>query len=171
MDERRRRRRDDDYDDNDRTITPGMSEEEIERIVRYRVKKRQDKQREFIIHAGIYIMINGGLWFLWATEAGGFPWPFIVMAGWGIGLFAHFMDMIQSFSSVQSRRDAIVQREIEREKERIGLYEKPKRESLQKSKRAPMRVSDDGELEPVDDADYDDEEEDAPRYRQNNRRG
>src|SRR5690349_21297095 len=106
MDERRRRTRDA-SDDGDRTIMPGMTEDEIERIVRARVKKRQDKQREFVIHAGIFAMVNGGLWLLWAMESPGeFPWPFLVMAGWGIGVFAHFMDMTQTLSGVQARRDA-----------------------------------------------------------------
>jgi hypothetical protein len=170
IDYRRQRRND---EDDDQTIMPGMSEAEIERIVRRRVKKRQDKMREFYIHFGIFIFVNAFFWMIWAmTSLGEFPWPFIIMGGWGIGVFTHFMDLTQSFSSVQARRDRVIQQEVEREKERLGIYTKPKRDALAKSKREPMRVADDGELQPLDellDEDRDDEDEDTPRYQDRQR--
>jgi hypothetical protein len=164
---------DDKGEELERTILPGMSEDEIERIVRHRVKKREEKKREFFIHLVIYLIVNIGIWSVWLTDPE-FPWPIFVSGGWGIGLFAHATEVWQSLSRNQSRRDAIIAQEVEREKERLGIYSKPKRESLERRK--PMRVSDDGELQPLDallEDRIDDVDDDAetPRYRQNNRRG
>lgn len=56
----------------------------------------------FRIHLQAYLIINGGLWLIWAfsnfvinntTGRSGtlFPWPIFPMLGWGIGLASHYL--------------------------------------------------------------------------------
>lgn len=50
------------------------------------------RKRGFMKHLGAYIIVNAFLWVLYVIGAlssdppSWFPWPLIVMAGWGVGL-------------------------------------------------------------------------------------
>ncbi len=44
----------------------------------------------FRIHLTVYIAISLMLILIWFMTSTAFPWPFIVMAGWGAGLGAHW---------------------------------------------------------------------------------
>ncbi len=59
----------------------------------------------FRIHLQSYLIINGGLWLIWAfsnfivnnlDHAGTlFPWPIFPMLGWGIGLTTHYFTVFR----------------------------------------------------------------------------
>ena len=54
------------------------------------------KRASFKAHLSTYIVINGFLWLLWLftgsdTNKSGIPWPVWSTAGWGVGLFFHFI--------------------------------------------------------------------------------
>jgi hypothetical protein len=72
-----------------------------------RLKKRQDLRA----HLLVYVMTMALFWVIWLlTMPGGFPWPAIVMFGWGIGVVMNVWD-------VYARKpftEADVQEEIER---------------------------------------------------------
>ena len=57
--------------------------------------KRIKAKNEFKIHLVVYLCVNGMLTLIWAFTSmgqpfpGGFFWPVIPMAGWGIGLLIH----------------------------------------------------------------------------------
>jgi 2TM domain len=71
-----------------------------------RLKKRQD----FHAHLLVYTLVSALLWTIWALTGASFPWPLIVMGGWGVGLVMNAWD-------VYARKpigEAEVQREIER---------------------------------------------------------
>jgi hypothetical protein len=57
--------------------------------------KRIKAKDEFKIHLVVYLCVNGMLTLIWALTSvgtpflGGFFWPIIPMAGWGIGLVIH----------------------------------------------------------------------------------
>lgn len=129
-----------------------LNEDEI----RARVRQKMARRRRFMAHLVTYIVVNGVLWLGWLTtlwtmrQMGGFdfdswpfsmmriPWPLVVMVFWGIFLLAHGIRAYQQ-TTAQEREDLAVQREIERERKRLGeaAFEKPKRHAS---------LSDDGEL-------------------------
>ncbi len=170
-DRKRERRRDEELQAQQETaILPGMSDQEIEARIRQRVQRWLNKRREFMGHLISYLGVNALLWGIWlfssSHEGSGPPWPIWVSFFWGLGLLGHFIDTYQHSPGVQARAEMTIQREVEREKMRLGIssngdYEKPKRslpvqeardytESPAQPSR-PMRLSDDGELVPVDD--------------------
>lgn len=124
-----------------------------ERELRERVEKRLKAREEFNVHLTVYIVVNLFLWFLWFLVGMGFPWPLIVMGGWGIGLIFHGLDVYAKTSGAALRYETRVQQEMEIERQRIAeirgeLLEKPKRRA---------RLAEDGEIvyedeeTPVDD--------------------
>jgi 2TM domain len=118
----------------------------VEAQIRRRVEKRLKEREAFLRHLVSFVSVNAMLWIIWAVTSRGFPWPIFVTLGWGVGLVSNALQVYQNSARVAMRREESIQREIEREKERLGLadeYEKPKRDRT-------MRLSDDGELVPAD---------------------
>jgi hypothetical protein len=75
--------------------------------------QRLKKQRDFVPHAIAYVLVNVLVWTIWAfTDAGGFPWPVFVTAGWGIGIAAHAWDAFW--------RRPITEDDVERELARMA---------------------------------------------------
>lgn len=128
-----------------------MNDVDVEQI-RKRVQKRLRIRQEFYVHAAVYVAVNILVWFIYAVipgAHGGTPWPLFVTFGWGIGLVSHAADTYFKTSERLSRHeDDAVQREIERERAR--LYGDA---ALEKPKRGPAHLTDDGEIE------YDEEAE------------
>lgn len=147
-------------------VDPGMSDSEIEARIRKRVQRWINKRNEFMGHLIAYITGNALVWSIWAFSGGhgdGLPWPLWVTFVWGIGLVAHALDTWQHSPAFQARSEMTIQREVEREKMRMGIntgrsYEKPKRslsmdqdnDPISTGDR-PMRLTDDGELIPAED--------------------
>lgn len=152
--------------------------------IRRRAEKKLQARREFNMHLVIYILVNLGIWAVWAIipfildQIGivmndfpfsllALPWPLAVMFGWGIGLIAHWMKVYYEAGRGVEARERFIQREIERERARLGHldFEKPKRRA---------RLSDDGEVVYEDDKDEDsgetnDTEAETPRTRKQSR--
>lgn len=98
-----------------------ISEERLREIAEERVRKRREELQGLVIHAVIYVFVN-------AIILSWNPW---VAFFWGIGLFAHAWDYYNKYGPGRERHEKAVQREIERERERLygsDPYEKPKRE-------------------------------------------
>lgn len=125
------------------------------RKVRHRVEQPFTKRREFFEHLGVYVMINLMLWFVYfagtnffTTVLGSgfqfleFPWPLIVMFGWGIGLVFHASEMFSA-----GRQQRAIDRAVERERERM-YDEKPKRDFYYEDDEAQpgVRLTEDGEF-------------------------
>ena len=113
-----------------------MSEQYDE--IRRRVEQRYKKKQELIIHIVSYVLTNIAFWIFF----NGASWVAWVTFGWGIGVVANIFEYYNKYGGGVERREAEIQREIEREKERLGLYEKPKND-------VQVRLSDDGELEEI----------------------
>jgi hypothetical protein len=124
--------------------------------VRRRVEKPFKKRAEFFSHAAVYVLINLMLWLVYfvsinffelfgagSLDAPDFPWPIIVMLGWGAGLLAHGAETFGGGS-----RESAIEREMARRQRAAdtAMYaaydEKPKRDRL-------LRLTDDGEIEEV----------------------
>jgi serine/threonine protein kinase len=128
------------------------------RKVRSRVEQPFTKRREFATHLGVYVMINLMMWFIYFASSGAsfirelvggglqfleFPWPLIVMLGWGIGLVIHGVETL-----TVGRREGAIEREVERERDRL-YYEKPKRDQFYDEDAEPqggVRLNEDGEF-------------------------
>lgn len=113
--------------------------------IRERIEKKYKERAGLIAHAIPFVLVNIALWLLYAfTSSPGdnFPWPMFVTFFWGIGMVSHFFSYYNKYGGGAMRREEAIQREVERERERSLMYEKPKND-------ARMRLTDDGELEEV----------------------
>ena len=119
-----------------------------------------NERKEFFMHLAIYLIVNFALGLFWITGIGplthiDFPiLPVVSMLGWGIGLAAHGAKVYFGSAMADSREEAVA-REVERERERLYGTTKAKR----KAKNDEWQLTDDGELEPVDDSLYEIEDE------------
>ncbi len=62
----------------------------------------------FKIHLRTYLIVNAGLWLVWAlthvalsasaSDRWLFPWPIFPLLGWGIGLASHYFGVYRSES-------------------------------------------------------------------------
>lgn len=131
-----------------------MSEVELRAQVRRRLEKRYEKRQEVLLHAAIYGFVNVILWigaiiFPWNATLGEYDlaefasyiWiiPLLVTLGWGIGLFAHFMDYYFKHGPGLDRREQYIQIEIERELARRNWHKL-------KNEERNLHLGDDGEL-------------------------
>ncbi len=108
--------------------------------IRRRIEKRYKKRQELYIHIASYVVTNLFLWFFFHDS-----WVLWVTFGWGIGVVSNIIEYYNKYGAGAQRREDAIQREVERERERLG-YEKPKNDSR-------MRLTDDGELEEVSEYD------------------
>ena len=139
-----------------------MQEAEQYDAIRRKVEQRFQQRNAFYTHLAVYTLVSILLWVIYGFTAGlagqfvnvpvlgvlvpivSFPWPLIVMAGWGIGLIAHGLNYYVRYGEGAIRRREAIQREIERELALDSNYEKPKNDSY-------VRLTDDGELEVIED--------------------
>ncbi len=122
-----------------------------EEKARRRVEKKLEERQGLMIHFAAYFIVNLMLWaiFLANRDPGAFPWPLFPTAGWGIGMFSHFMDYWMKYGPGADRREALIAREIEREIERSQLGDKLKNTDKPKNDvwdSPPVRLTEDGEL-------------------------
>jgi hypothetical protein len=62
--------------------------------LREKALKRIKDKRDFATHVVTYVVINALIILIWAFVAGGgFFWPMFPIAGWGIGLFFHGLEV------------------------------------------------------------------------------
>jgi 2TM domain len=73
------------------------AEEETRRQRRERSARGQ--RQSFRIHATVFVAVQASLVLIWALTGGGYPWFLYALAGWGIGLAAHFAVVRDSFRS------------------------------------------------------------------------
>ena len=139
-----------------------MSEADQYDAIRKQVERRFQQRYAFYTHVAVYTLVSILLWLVYGFTAGmagqiatrfpivgiytllSFPWPLIVMAGWGVGLVAHGMNYYIRYGEGAIRRREAIQQEIKREMTLKSGYEKPKNDT-------PMRLTDDGELEVIED--------------------
>lgn len=117
-----------------------QANDEIRQRVELRYEKRQDlfkKIAGFVGTAVILWLIFHESWVFWAA--------LVISSG---GVVSSIVEYYNKYGGGAERREAEIEREIEREEARGLMYEKPKNDTR-------MRLTDDGELEAVpDDEDY-----------------
>lgn len=116
-----------------------------EERIRQRVEKRMEERNGLIGHVMSYVFVIAMMWFIWLSGgADGHPWPIWVMGGWGIGVASHAASFYFEHGRGRDRREDAIQREIERERERMyrsGEYGKAKNDED-----VPIRLTEDGEM-------------------------
>ena len=68
------------------TDIPSTGKDEETELRRQAVKNLQAR-RALAVQAVIYVLVNAMLFWFWARDGYGFPWPLFVLVFWGIGLF------------------------------------------------------------------------------------
>jgi hypothetical protein len=101
----------------------------------------------YYTHLGSYVVVNLGLWLVWAFEGEGLPWPLFVMLGWGAGLLVHTINYSAEFW-LAGMREREIEREIARERARWAALEGNSFDSYGKPKRhkGAVKLGADGEL-------------------------
>ncbi len=132
-----------------------------EERIRKRIEKMYEERNGLVIHLLFFIVMNLIFWGMWAgdwlpqllqgmelQELAGlldFPWPIFITGGWGIGMVAHLLEYNHKYGRGAQDREARIQAEIERvrQREAEAYYDaKPKRDRR-------TRLTEDGELEEV----------------------
>jgi hypothetical protein len=117
--------------------------------IRKRVEKRLNDRTELFQHLFWFAAVNILLWGIYISSSldanhFGHPWPLYVTGFWGIGVVGNVFHYWNEHGPGRERREAEIQREIERERERLGYT---------KRKNHEIRLTEDGELD--DDYYYD----------------
>jgi hypothetical protein len=138
--------------------------------IRARVEQRLKKRRKFMSNLASAATGIAILWAIWFFTGGGWPWPLIPTGIIGIVAIREFLETFVFSPAMENAYDREMQREIARERARLGMrgsdtvfddgYAKPKRAEKAKRQEPWVRLSDDGELVPMD---KDDEAESEPR--------
>src|SRR5689334_18553168 len=90
--------------------SPSPTQERMTPKLRAQARERLKKQQDLRAHLLVYILVIAVLWTIWTATGTGFPWPAIVMAGWGVGLVMNAWDAYWR----RPITDAAVEREAER---------------------------------------------------------
>ncbi len=104
--------------------------------IRQRIELRYEKRQDLFKKVAGFVAINLLLWVIFHDS-----WVFWVTLVMGIGVVSNTMEYYNKYGGGAERRETKIQREIERERERLG-YEKPKND-------VHLRLTDDGEIEEV----------------------
>ncbi|MCU0479653.1 MAG: protein kinase [Anaerolineae bacterium] len=126
----------------------GMTPEEI---IRKRVEKKMEERQGLMIHGAAFVMVNTMLFMIWLFTSIGdgafnFPWFMMPLMGWGIGMFAHYMEYYNQYGRGREKRESLIAREMERERARMygtADYEKSKNDFVDNR---GIRLTEDGEL-------------------------
>jgi len=130
--------------------------------IRARVEERMKKRRKFMSNLGGGITVVGVLWVIWLLTGTGWPWPLIPTAIVVIAATREYLGTFVFASAMENAYDREMAREIAREQARLGMgggyvpdyaYEKSKRSEKVKRDDPWVRLSDDGELVPIDEND------------------
>ncbi|MEO0564114.1 MAG: protein kinase, partial [Chloroflexota bacterium] len=114
-----------------------------------RVREQFEEQKGFVIHAGIFAIINALIAITWisamtASDGFVFPYPLIVFAGWGIGVVAHWFNIRDERQTPENT--ASIQAELDIMSGGAStLTRKPKREGSRLADNE-VRLTDDGEF-------------------------
>lgn len=122
-----------------------------EERIRKEIAKRIEERNGLIVHGAAYIIMNIIFWMIWffiSIEEGAFmiPWPFIIMAGWGIGMFAHYIDYSNKYGRGRAKREAMIEEELERSGIRSKMKNTALEDVLQDDDDYMVRLNDEGEL-------------------------
>ncbi len=131
--------------------------------IRFKLEKRYQEWQGFAIHGVVYLLVNIILWLLWgalafvpavrdiAISLTGFTvvedlsniiLPIVITLGWGVGLAAHYVHYYMEYGPGADRNEAHIQREIQRYRDQVASYEKPKNDH-----RTHLELTEDGEIE------------------------
>ena len=112
---------------------------ETKDAIRQRVEKRFEKRQDLYKKVAGFVASNLLLWVIFHES-----WVLWVTLVMSIGIVSNIVEYYNKYGPGAERREAEIQREIEREMALHMAYEKPKNDSH-------MRLTDEGELEVIED--------------------
>ncbi len=114
-----------------------------ERKIRKRIEKQIEERNGLWGHFAAYVGVN---LFLFINNDLTPVWPVLIF--WGMGMFAHFADYYEKYGAGRKRREAEIQREIERERERryAGKVKNEELVETDTDEYRRVRLTGDGEL-------------------------
>jgi hypothetical protein len=116
-------------------------------IIRRRVEKKLKDRGEMFMIMSIFAFSAVFLWIIWAlTDFGGFPWPIFPTLGLFIPSFVIIYSYYQKHGGGRERREDLVRREIERERERLGLSSVKRKHDDDYDDDRHVRLTGDGEF-------------------------
>ena len=99
--------------------------------IRERIKEKFELRNGIQIYGGIYVLITIMLWAIWfLTGADYHPWPIYPMLAMSIPLGIMFMVYYNQYGGGAERRERMIEDEIARERQRLGLTNKLKNDDL-----------------------------------------
>ena len=108
------------------TLDPKTEEE-----IRKRVKEKFELRNAMQIYGGIYVLVTIVVWAIWFLTGGDYhPWPIYPTLGMSIPLFIMFIIYYSQYGGGAERRERMIQDEIARERQRLGLTNKVKNDDL-----------------------------------------
>ena len=143
---------------------------QLEAEIRRQVEAKYEERTGLIVHLVAYLIVNLMVWAIYLLGAGDFPWPLFVTGGWGIGLISHMLSYYNEHGAGAEKREAAIAAEVERQyrlarmREELDqpLYEAEDGAAivykLDNYEPRHLRLSDDGELAELDEAEADDVE-------------
>lgn len=75
--------------------------------------RRIKAKRWFLMHVGVFVVVNVLLVLVWAGAGAGYFWPGWVMFGWGIGLAAHGLAVYGGSRPISEEQ---IRRELDRDR-------------------------------------------------------
>lgn len=148
----------------------------MEEDIRRRVEAKYEERTGLLVHLTAYLIVNVMVWAIYFFGAGPVPWPLFVTGGWGIGLIAHAISYYNEHGAGAEKREAAIEAEVERkyrlarmrdELDQHEMYGADDEDAvvygLDNYEPRHLRLTDDGELAELDDAEADELELGASR--------
>lgn len=86
----------------------------MEKSEAYRVAKRRVAAKfTFVVHLAVYILVNGFLIYINLTTSPGYYWFIWPLAGWGIGLLLHGLQVFL-YGQVSRLKQEMIEEEMKR---------------------------------------------------------
>lgn len=120
----------------------------LDEQIRRRVEKRIEARTEYRMAMLVLSLVIAMLWTIWLLTPGTFPWPIFPTFGIGIAIAGASLDYYNKHGEGARRREEMIQREMELERERLYGGQKLKNDDLwdRSLLDGSLRLSGDGEL-------------------------
>lgn len=85
-------------------------------------RRRVDMKLGWLTHAGVFVLVNAGLFLLNGLVTGGRPWHLFPLWGWGLGLAIHGLVVLLALGSGGGLRQRMLAAELDRLKQQQRRY-------------------------------------------------
>lgn len=102
-----------------------------EEAIREKIEEKFKLRNAIQIFGGIYVLVTIIVWAIWFLTGGDYhPWPIYPTLGMSIPLFIMLLVYYSQYGGGAERRERMIEEEIARERQRLGLTNKLKNDDL-----------------------------------------